>query len=146
MLLFYWLKNIRLLKISSAEFFQVSQIKRSIKAILNAYPNPQEMFTDVFKWHIYSFKSLKKVQWNSLTSATFVYDLGIMYDAVSELCDLSKHLKERHNIARSLFYSVKADSGLCINGWQSSIFCWRRCQSFSELALLTKFTAHNKMS
>lgn len=31
---------------------------------------------------------------NTLTSAAFVYDLGIMYDAVSELCDLSKHLKE----------------------------------------------------
>lgn len=51
-----------------------------------------------------------------LTSATFVYNLGIMYDAASQLCDLSKHLKERHNIARSLFWGVKADSGFCING------------------------------
>lgn len=39
------------------------QVKRSIKAILNASPNPGEMFTDVFKWHIYSFKTLSKVQW-----------------------------------------------------------------------------------
>jgi len=40
---------------------------------------------------------------NTLTSAEFVYDLGIMCDEISKLCDLSKHLKGRHNIARSLF-------------------------------------------
>lgn len=79
---------------------------------------------------------------NILTSATFVCNLGIMYDASSELCDLSKHLKERHNIARSLFWGVKADSGFCINGWQSWLFCWRGCQCFSEHVLKKNKTLH----
>lgn len=81
---------------------------------------------------------------NILTSAAFVYNLGIIYDAVSELCDLSKHLKERHNIARSLFWGVKADSGFCINGWQCWLFCWRGCLCFSEDILKNK--NNNKIS
>lgn len=89
-------------------------------------------FTDAAKWHLeIQYIGLR----NILTSAAFVYNLGIMYDAVSDLCDLSKHLKERHNIARSLFWGVKADSGFCINGWQSWLFCWRGCQCFSEHVL-----------
>lgn len=89
-------------------------------------------FTDAAKWHLeIQYIGLR----NILTSAAFVYNLGIMYDAVSELCDLSKHLKERHNFARSLFWGVKADSGFCINGWQSWLFRWRGCQCFSEHVL-----------
>lgn len=83
---------------------------------------------------------------NILTSAAFVYNLGIIYDADSELCDLSKHLKERHNIARSLFWDVKADSGFCINGWQCWLFCWRGCLCFSENVLKTKNNSNNKIS
>lgn len=92
-------------------------------------------FTDAAKWHLeIQYIGLR----NTLTSAAFVYNLGIMYDAVSELCDLSKHLKERHNIARSLFWGVKADSGFFINGWQSWLFHWRGCQCFSEHVLKKK--------
>lgn len=92
-------------------------------------------FADTAKWHLeIQYIGLR----NILTSAAFVYNLGIMYDAASELYDLSKHLKERHNIARSLFWGVKADSGFCINGWQSWLFCWRGCQCFSEYVLWKK--------
>ena len=59
----FLVKNKRLLKSNSTEFFQITQIKRSIKAILNGYPSPEEMFTDVFKWHIYSFQIPKKALW-----------------------------------------------------------------------------------
>jgi hypothetical protein len=93
--------------------------QRSTKAISRAYTHTHKVFTThMFQWHIYSFKTLSKGQWtkDTLPSAAFVYDLGIMYDAASELCDLSKQLKERHDIARSLFWGVRADSGLCING------------------------------
>lgn len=79
---------------------------------------------------------------NILTSATFVCNLGIMYHAASEMCDLSKHLRERHNIARSLFWGVKADSGFCINGWQSWLFRWRGCQCFSEHVLKKNKSLH----
>lgn len=73
---------------------------------------------------------------NVLNSAAFVYNLGIIYDVVSELCDLSKCLKERHNIARSLFWGVKADSGFCFSVWQC--FCWKGCLCFSEDGLKNK--------
>lgn len=93
--------------------------------------------SDAAKWH-------PEIQYvglrNILTSAAFVYNLGIMCDAASELYDLSKQLKERHNIARSLFWGVKADSGFCINGWQSWLSCWRGCQCFSEHVLEKKTT------
>ena len=59
----FLVKKKRLLKSNSTEFFQITQIKRSIKAILNGYPSPEEMFTDVFKWHIYSFQIPKKALW-----------------------------------------------------------------------------------
>ena len=51
-----------LLKVSSGtEFFHMTQIKRSLKAILNACAN-SEVFTAVFKWRVCSFKTQNKAQ------------------------------------------------------------------------------------
>ena len=54
---------------------------------------------------------------STLASAAFVYHLGIACDAVAGvLCDSPKHLKERQTVARSRFWSVRADSSLCVSG------------------------------
>lgn len=92
-------RKMQLLKSSSSsniDFCLVDSHERSIKAICNAYPSPEQIFhwciqvTSRDSKHGAKHSGLR----NILTSAAFVYNLGIMYDAVSELCDLSKHLSK----------------------------------------------------
>lgn len=103
--------------------------KRATQTVWNAWSNSKGMVlmnsfgiftvTGVFLWHIYSYKhwNMSRGLRNALTSAAFVYGLSIMYDAVSELRSLPKHLKDRRNTARSPFWSVKAHPVLGISGW-----------------------------
>lgn len=125
----------------------VDSHESSIKAIWNAYPSLEQ----TFHWciQVTSRDSKQQAKYsglrNILTSAAFVYNLGIMYDAVSELYDLSKHLKERHNIARSLFWVSKQIQVFASMADNPGSFAEEAVSAFQNM-LLKKFCALGEMS